>query len=170
MSLRSLAVLPNMLRRSIATLRPLEKMNPAQLTLPKIECDLWGDNLEERQIFVEGIREQMDFWQRDQTFDRLQGILQKEPFLHTPPVQQMTLHLYSAGRKPLGRDKEYWKIEILSTDLQFRRDVVHDGHLSVTALYSEQRYYCWDFSIHNMSGFHSDMQEQITQHESSQKF
>ena len=107
----------------------------------------------------------MEFWQRDATFDRLQEILQKEPFLQTPPVQQMTLHLYSAGRKPLGRDKEYWKIEILSTDLQFRRDVIHDGHLSVTALYSEQRYYWWDCSMHNMSSFHSDMQEQITQHE-----
>ena len=106
----------------------------------------------------------MELWQRSETRDKLQLLSQKEPFFQSPPVQQTTLHLYSAGRQHIGFHGQYWKQEVFSTERQFRSDVVHDGHLSVTGLYSEKHYYWCNHAIHNVSGFHPEMQEQITKH------
>ena len=56
-----LAVLPNMLRTNIPMFLPREKLEPAQLELPQIECDLWEDNLEERETLVSKLHIKWNF-------------------------------------------------------------------------------------------------------------
>ena len=103
----------------------------------------------------------MKFWQASDISDRLQIILYKERFFQRHAMQQVTLHLYSAGRRHIGCDGQHWKEEIFSSERRFRSDVQHDGHVSVTGLYSEKRFYWPNFEQHHISGLNLQMQEQI---------
>ena len=69
---------------------------------------------------VSELRSLMKFWQASDICDRLQIILRKEPFFQRHAMQQVTLHLYSAGRRHIGFDRQHWKQEIFYSEKRFQ--------------------------------------------------
>ena len=54
-----LAVLPDMLRQHVPFVAPEEELQPAKLEEPSVHCDLWEDDLDERQAVVSELKEHM---------------------------------------------------------------------------------------------------------------
>ena len=132
---------------------------------PRVHCDLWGDGQEDRDGVVNDLRQHMQHWQSSEIRSKLSVFLQRTPFFERQDVLAVSLHLYSAGRRHIGYAEQPWQQEISSGDRVFRADVQHDGHMNVTCLHSEKRYYWPNSQVHHVSGLHPVLQQQIVKHE-----
>ena len=63
-----LAVLPKMLVAHVPN--PAGHADVAELSEPKIHCDLWNDDLQEQELMIQQLSEWVEFWQSNETPQR----------------------------------------------------------------------------------------------------